>query len=200
MPDRCVVSPAVFMTITWSHAAVAAIQERSVALAAAAAAIQERSVALAAAVAIQERSVASAAAAAAAMQERPVAPAAAVAAIQDRSGAGLVTLNRYQDRSGAGFVTLNRYQGPLRARDAAVAWSGTWQGQDRDVARAAAGACFIALNVLFAAGNVAVARHRDVKRSPKRWARNIIIDPHRPCWHTMRFRGRGCDFRTLQSF
>ena len=66
MPDRCAVSPAVFMTITWSHAAVAAIQERSGALAAAVAAIQERSVPLAAPVA--------------AIQERPVAPTGAVSA------------------------------------------------------------------------------------------------------------------------
>ena len=58
MPDRCAVSPAVFMTITWSHAAVAAIQERSGALAAAVAAIQARSVPPAAAAAAAAAAVA----------------------------------------------------------------------------------------------------------------------------------------------
>ena len=74
MPDRYVVSPAVFLTVTWSH--LAANRERPLAPAAAAAAIQARSVAPAAAVA--------------AVWERLVAPAAAVASIQERHVLSLI--------------------------------------------------------------------------------------------------------------
>ena len=95
MPDRCVVSPAVFMTITWSHAAVAAIQERSVALAAAVVAIQaqqlQRPVALAAAGVQQQQ-----------FQECPVATAAragavsAPASVGKACGSGQGTLQRLE--------------------------------------------------------------------------------------------------------